>query len=159
MNTKQFLVLGLILIVIMFLFKDKREPFTESKDTIDTTRTKAPYVNIENVVNELETILCLMDSCPHCQKFKNMTDEQIKSELDIPSHIKFTKVVHKGPSDSESQKVFEKFSVDSAPTVVLSHNGTGSSVKTYPSKELILEKVKELVFMIMQMMQMMQSNN
>jgi glutaredoxin len=154
MNTKQFLILGLILIVIMFLFKDKREPFTESKDTTSTST-----VNIENVVNELETILCLMDSCPHCQKFKNMTDEQIKSELDIPSHIKFTKVVHKGPSDSESQAVFEKFSVNSAPTVVLSHNGTGSSVKTYPSRELVLEKVKELVLMIMQMMQMMQTNN
>jgi thioredoxin-related protein len=154
MNTKQFLILGLILIVIMFLFKDKREPFTES---IDTTSTRT--VNIENVVNELETILCLMDSCPHCQKFKNMTDEQIKSELDIPSHIKFTKVVHKGSSDSESQKVFEKFSVDSAPTVVLSHNGTGTSIKTYPSRELVLEKVKELVLMIMQMMQMMQTNN
>ena len=155
MNTKQFLILGLILIVIMFLFKDKREPF-HGEETISN---KVPTVNIENVVNELETILCLMDSCPHCQKFKNMTDEQIKSELDIPSHIKFTKVVHKGPSDSESQAVFEKFSVNSAPTVVLSHNGTGSSVKTYPSRELVLEKVKELVLMIMQMMQMMQTNN
>lgn len=152
MNTKQFLVLGLILIVIMLLFKDNREPF-HGEETISN---KVPTVNIENVVNELETILCLMDSCPHCQKFKNMTDEQIKSELDIPSHIKFTKVVHKGPSDTASQEVFERFGVNSAPTAVLVHNGTGSSVKTYPSRELILEKVKELVLMIMQMIQ---SNN
>lgn len=149
MNTKQFLILGLILIVIMFLFKDKREPF-HSEETINR---KVPAVNIENVVNELETILCLMDSCPHCQKFKNMTDEQIKSELDIPSHIKFTKVVHKGPSDTASQEVFERFEVDSAPTLVLAHDSTDSSVKTYPSRELVLEKVKELVLMIMQMMQ------
>jgi hypothetical protein len=152
MNTKQFLILGLILIVIMFLFKDKREPF-HSEETINR---KVPAVNIENVVNELETILCLMDSCPHCQKFKNMTDEQIKSELDIPSHIKFTKVVHKGPGDTVSQEVFERYDVESAPTVVLAHNGTDSSVKTYPSRELVLEKVKELVLMIMQMIQ---SNN
>ncbi len=152
MNTKQFLILGLILIVIMLLFKDNRETFYGE----ESISNKVPTVNIENVVNELETILCLMDSCPHCQKFKNMTDEQIKSELDIPPHIKFTKVVHKGPSDNASQAVFEKFSVDSAPTVVLTHNGTGSSVKTYPSKELILQKVKELVLMIIQMIQ---SNN
>ena len=56
MNTMHFLVLGLILIVIMLLFNNRREPFDGK-------------VHMENIVNELETVLCLMDRCPHCQKF------------------------------------------------------------------------------------------
>ena len=132
MNTIHFLVLGLILIVIMLLFNNRREPFDGK-------------VHVENIVNELETVLCLMDRCPHCQKFKNMSIEDIKSELGIPKHIKLTKVVHMGSNDNASQKVFENFDVDSAPTFVIAHIGSGSSVKTYPSKEMIVAKVKELV--------------
>jgi hypothetical protein len=89
-----------------------------------------------------------MDTCPHCQKYKNMSDEQIKDELEIPKYVKLTKVVHMGPNDNESQAVFEKFEVNSAPTLVLAHNGTGLHAKTYPSKEMVVEKVREIVPMI-----------
>jgi thioredoxin-related protein len=135
MNTMHLLVLGLILIVIMLLCNNRREPFEGVSNN----------VHLENIVNELETVLCLMDKCPHCQKFKNMSVEDIKSELGIPKHIKFTKVIHMGPSDTASQAVFEKFQVDSAPTFVIVHKGTGLSVKTYPSKDSIVAKVKEFV--------------
>lgn len=147
MNTQQFLVLGLILIVIMLLFRNNgRESFEgESKES---KMYSGPQINLENIINEIETVLCLMDTCPHCQKFKNMSDEQIKDELNIPKYVKLTKVVHMGPQDKESQAVFEKFEVNSAPTLVLAHNGTGLNTKTYPSKEMIVEKVKEIVPMI-----------
>ena len=149
MNTTQFLVLGLILIVIMLLFKEKREPFHNEKREL----------NIENIVNELETVLCLMDTCPHCQRFKNMTNEQIKSDLGIPGHIKLTKVVHMGLNDKESQKIFENFNIDSAPSIVVNHPMTKQYVKTFPSKEMIFEKVKEIVPLIISILQSMMINN
>jgi hypothetical protein len=147
MNTQQFLVLGLILIVIMLLFRNNgRETFEGEGDK--NMMDSKPQINLENIINELETVLCLIDTCPHCQKFKNMSEEQIKDELDIPKYIKLTKVVHKGPNDKESQAVFEKFEVSAAPMFIVTHNGTGINAKTYPSRELIADKVKELVPMI-----------
>ena len=135
MNTKQFLVLGLILIVIVLLFNNKNEPF----------HINGHQINIENVVNELETILCLMVHCPHCQKFKSMSDEQIKLELGIPHNIKFTKVVHDGPNDTASQSIFTQYGVNSAPTLVIHHPDSKMHTKVYPSKEMILEHVQKLV--------------
>jgi hypothetical protein len=44
--------------------------------------------------------------------------------------------------------VFEKFDVSDAPMVVVAHKGTGLNAKTYPAKELIADKVKELVPMV-----------
>jgi hypothetical protein len=147
MNTQQFLVLGLILIVIMLLFRNNgRETFEGGSE--EKKMHNQPQINLENIINELETVLCLMETCPHCQKFKNMSEEQIKDELDIPKYVKLTKVVHKGPNDKESQAVFEKFDVTSAPTLLIAHNGTGINAKTYPSRELIVNKVKELVPMV-----------
>jgi hypothetical protein len=147
MNTQQFLVLGLILIVIMLLFRNNGREFFEGEEK---KMHSVPQINLENIINELETVLCLMDTCPHCQKFKNMTVEQIKDELDIPKYVKLTKVVHKGSQDMDSQAVFEKFDVTSAPMIVVWHNSTGVNAKTYPAKELIADKVKELVPMIAQ---------
>jgi hypothetical protein len=145
MNTQQFLVLGLILIVIMLLFRNNgRETF----DGEEKKMHSVPQINLENIINELETVLCLIDTCPHCQKFKNMTVEQIKDELDIPKYVKLTKVVHKGSQDMDSQTVFEKFDVTSAPMLVVAHKGTGVKTSSYPAKELIANKVKELVPMI-----------
>jgi glutaredoxin len=91
-----------------------------------------------------------METCPHCQKFKNMSEEQIKDELNIPKYVKLTKVVHKGSQDKESQAVFEKFDVTSAPMLVVAHKGTGLNAKTYPSREMIADKVKELLPMVAQ---------
>lgn len=151
MNTQQFLVLGLILIVIMLLFRNNgRESFEGESE--ESKMHYGPQLNLENIINELETVLCLMETCPHCQKFKNMSDEQIKDELEIPKHIKLTKVVHMGPNDTESQAVFEKFQVNSAPTLVVAHRGTGINAKTYPSKEMIVEKVKNLVPDVVEML-------
>lgn len=135
MNTKQILVLALILIVIVLLFNNKSESFNNT----------GYQFNIEKAVNELETILCLMVNCPHCQKFKSMTNEQIKSELGIPNHIKFTKVIHNGSNDNASQSIFSRFGVNSAPTLVIYSPSTGLFNKVYPSKELIMEHVKKLL--------------
>jgi hypothetical protein len=147
MNTQQFLVLGLILIVIMLLFRNNgRETFEGEEKKMHNQ----PQINIADIISELETVLCLMDTCPHCQKFKNMTEEQIKDELDIPKYVKLTKVVHKGPQDMDSQAVFEKFDVTSAPALVVAHRGTGLKTSSYPARELIADKVKELVPMIAQ---------
>jgi hypothetical protein len=145
MNTQQFLVLGLILIVIMLLFRNNGREFFDGEEK---KMHNQPQINLENIINELETVLCLMDTCPHCQKFKIMTVEQIKDELNIPKYVKLTKVVHKGPQDKESRAVFEKFDVTSAPALVVWHKSTGVNAKTYPSRELIANKVKELVPMI-----------
>jgi hypothetical protein len=147
MNTQQFLVLGLILIVIMLLFRNNGRETFEGEGEEKKMHSK-PEINLEDIINELETVLCLMETCPHCQKFKNMSEEQIKDELDIPKYIKLTKVVHKGPNDKESQAVFEKFEVSAAPTLVVAHNGTGLKTMSYPSREMIADKVKELVPMI-----------
>ena len=149
MNTQQFLVLGLILIVIMLLFRNnRRETFEGGSE--EKKMHNQPQINLENIINELETVLCLMETCPHCQKFKNMTEEQIKDELDIPKYVKLTKVVHMGPNDKESQALFEKFDVSAAPTLVVAHRGTGLKTSSYPSREMIASKVKELVPMIAQ---------
>ena len=149
MNTQQFLVLGLILIVIMLLFRNnRRETFEGGSE--EKKMHNQPQINLENIINELETVLCLMETCPHCQKFKNMSEEQIKDELDIPKYVKLTKVVHMGPNDKESQALFEKFDVSAAPTLVVAHRGTGLKTSSYPSREMIASKVKELVPMIAQ---------
>jgi thiol-disulfide isomerase/thioredoxin len=151
MNTQQFLVLGLILIVIMLLFRNNgRETFEGGSESNKNMMVSKPEINLEDIINELETVLCLMETCPHCQKFKNMSEEQIKDELDIPKYVKLTKVVHMGPYDKESQAVFEKFDVTSAPTLVVAHRGTGLKTSSYPSKEMIANKVKEFVPMIAQ---------
>ena len=131
MKTNSILILALVLIVIFVLFNNnKQEAFNGDK----TVEYKA---NIENIVNELEVFLCLLINCPHCQKFKDLNDEQIKAELGIPGNIKVTKVLHNGAGDIASQAVFTKFGVNSAPTAVINHTGTGLHEKTHASQDAL----------------------
>ena len=144
MKTNSILILALVLIVIVVLFNNnKQEPFN-SENTVEYK------VNIENIVNELEVFLCLLINCPHCQKFKDLNDEQIKAELGIPDNIKVTKVLHSGAGDIASQALFTKFGVNAAPTVVVHHPGTEVRENSHASKEAIAQtagvvvaKVKE----------------
>jgi thioredoxin-related protein len=133
MRTNSILILALVLIVIVVLFNNnKQEPFQSE--------------NIENIVNDLEVILCLLPHCPYCQKFKkeNATDEQVREMLGIPANIKITRA-EAGSGDTAAQAVFTKFGVNSAPTAVLHHPGTGLHQKTHASKEAIAKAAGEVV--------------
>jgi len=142
MKTNSILILALVLIVIVVLFNNnKQEPFNSEHKY---------KVNIENIVNELEVFLCLLINCPHCQKFKDLNDEQIKAELGIPGNIKVTKVLHNGAGDIASQALFKKFGVNAAPTAVINHTGTDLHEISNASKGalaltagVVVEKVKE----------------
>jgi thioredoxin-related protein len=133
MRTNSILILALVLIVIVVLFNNnKQEPFQGE--------------NIENIVNDLEVILCLLTYCPHCHKLKkeNATDEQVREILGIPANIKITRI-EAGGGDAAAQAVFTKFGVNSAPTAVLHHPGTGLHQKTHASKEAIAKAAGEVV--------------
>ena len=129
MKTNSILILALVLIVVFVLFNNNKQ---ESFDSDHQYKA-----DIENIVNELEVFLCLLINCPHCQKFKDLNDEQIKAELGIPGNIKLTKVLHNGAGDIASQAVFTKFGVNSAPTAVINHTGTGLHEKTHASQDAL----------------------
>jgi hypothetical protein len=123
MNIQQFLVLGLILIVIMLLFSNNGRESFECEGEEKKMQTN-PQINFADIFNKLESVLCLIDTCSHCQKFKNMTVEQTKDEFKIPKYIKL-----KVPHNKELQTVFENFE----------HDGMDVNAKTYPSKVVIDE--------------------
>ena len=144
MKTNSILILALVLIVVFVLFNNNKQESFDSEH-----QYKA---DIENIVNELEVFLCLLINCPHCQKFKDLNDEQIKAELGIPGNIKVTKVLHTGASDTASQALFSQFGVKAAPTAVIYHTGTGLHENTHASTValaqtagILVEKVKELL--------------
>jgi hypothetical protein len=139
MKTNSILILALVLIVVFVLFNNNKQ---ESFDSEGIVEYKA---DIENIVNELEVFLCLLISCPHCQKFKDLSDEEIKGELGIPGNIKVTKVLHTGAGDTASQEIFTHFGVNSAPTAVIHHKSSGYHEKTHASKEALAQTAGKVV--------------
>jgi thioredoxin-related protein len=142
MKTNSILILALVLIVIVVLFNNnKQEPFQGEQNIVNELE-----VDIENIVHDLEVILCLLTYCPHCHKLKkeNATDEQVREMLGIPANIKITRA-EAGGGDAAAQAVFTKFGVNSAPTAVLHHPGTGLHQKTHASKEAIAKAAGEVV--------------